>query len=337
MQNEITEKRELLDENGLITSEGFARHPYWEYRRERIKAPWWRTKEWDYYAIIDQEREAGFTITFSDLGYAGLFALCFVDIKSGLFKQVDTLKLLTRGRTGLQADIDVPHEVSFSDKKLSLRLVREEKERRLVFSADRIEGEVVLEQPPEVERMAIATSWAEKRSAFYYNQKINCMPARGRMKAEGEEFHFRPENSFGVLDWGRGHWTYRNRWYWASASGRIGGGVFGFNLGYGFSDRSPASENMLFFDGRAHKLQEVVFDFDREHLMEPWKVRSDDGRLDLVFQPSFDRASNFNLLLIKSVQDQVFGYYSGRAVLDDGTALKLDRLPGFIEDVYNRW
>jgi hypothetical protein len=337
MQTEITNRIELLDEKGLITREGYARHPFWTYKRKKIKAPWWRIKEWDYYAVIDQERGAGITLTFSDLGYAGLFAVCFVDIDKGIYRQIDTLKLLTRGKSGLQPDIGAPHELRFEDKKLSMEIHREKNHRRLKFSAGRIEGEVVLEQPPEAERMVIATSWAEKRTAFYYNQKINCMPAEGRMKAEGEEFRFVPETSFGVLDWGRGHWTYRNRWYWASASGLAAGTPFGFNLGYGFSDRTPASENMLFYDGRAHKLEEVVFEYDIDRIMEPWRIRSDDGRLDLEFRPNVDRRSDFNLLLIESVQHQVFGRYSGTAVLDDGTKLSVDNLAGFAEDVFNRW
>jgi len=337
MQNEIRSPLELLDNRGRIIQEGFARHPYWRYRKDKIRAPWWRIKEWDYYAVIDQERGAGITLTFSDLGYAGLFAICFVDIDNGLYRQIDTLKPLSRGQAGLQSEIDTPHDLRFEDKKLSMHLFREETRRRLVFSAGRIEGEVILEQPPEVERMVIATSWAEKRTAFYYNQKINCMPAEGWMKAEGEEFHFKPDSSFGVLDWGRGYWTYRNRWYWASASGAVRGKAFGFNLGYGFSDRTPASENMLFYNGRAHKLEEVTFEFDKAHIMAPWMLRSADGRLDLEFHPAVDRRSDFNLLLIKSVQDQVFGWYSGSAVLDDGTVLEVNDLPGFAEDVYNRW
>ncbi len=337
MQVEISKDMELLDDRGRITQEGFARHPHRRYRRDRIKAPWWRIKEWDYYAVIDKDRGAGVTLTFSDLGYAGLFAICFVDIREGLYKQIDTLKPMPRGKMGLREDIDENHELFFEDKKLSMRLVREVDSRRLEFRAGRIEGDVVLRQPPEQERMVIATSWAEKRNAFYYNQKINCMPAEGYMKAEGEDFAFRPETSFGVLDWGRGNWTYRNRWYWSSASGLLDGVPFGFNLGYGFSDRSTASENMLFHDGRTHKLEEVVFEFDPNRIMEPWRIVDSDGRLDLVFRPRVDRRSDTNLLLIKSVQDQVFGYFSGTAVLDDGRKLALAEFPGFAEDVYNRW
>ena len=366
MQTEVSREMELLQEDGRITQEGYARRPVWRYRRGAVRAPWWRIKEWDYYAVIDQERGAGVTITFSDLGYAGLMALCFVDVKHGLFRQVDTLKPLTRGKLGLAEEADTPHVLEYADKTLWLRLERAGDQRRLSFSdggsgaagaaahgstssagtgvkagsGARLEGEIVLRQPAEQERMAIATSWAKKRTAFYYNQKINCMPAEGWMRAEGDEYRFAPETSFGVLDWGRGRWTYRNRWYWASASGLVDGVPFGFNLGYGFTDRSPASENMLFYGGkslRAHKLEDVSFEFDAEDYLKPWKVHSSDGRLEMLFEPTVNRAGRFNMLLIESDQKQVFGYYSGRAVLDDGRTLEFSGLAGFAEDVFNRW
>jgi hypothetical protein len=335
----MSEERELLDERGRITREGFARRPLWRYRRDAIRAPWWRIKEWDYYAVIDQERGAGVTLTASDLGYAGLFALCFADIKNGQYRQVDSLKLFPKGRTGLPEEADAPHRVSFEDRRLSLEIAREGEYRYLRFSGGggRIRGDIRLWQPEKQERIAIATSWAEKRTAFYYNQKINCMPAEGWMQAEGEEFRFYPQNSFGVLDWGRGHWTYRNRWYWASASGTVDGVPFGFNLGYGFSDRSTASENMLFYAGTSHKLEEVNFRYDEEDLLRPWEISSSDGRCELEFCPSFDRASDFDLLLVKSIQHQCFGWFSGMVALDDGSPLEVTGLPGFIEDVYNRW
>ena len=62
-----------------------------------------------------------------------------------------------------------------------------------------------------------------------------------------------------MLDWGRGVWTYHNTWYWGSASGQVDGVPFGWNIGYGFGDTSAASENMLFYGGKAHKLSQVTF------------------------------------------------------------------------------
>ena len=39
---------------------------------------------------------------------------------------------------------------------------------------------------PKMDTMVIATPWKEKKTAFYYNQKINCMPAKGKMEYDGK-------------------------------------------------------------------------------------------------------------------------------------------------------
>ena len=100
--------------------------------------------------------------------------------------------------------------------------------------------------------------------------------------------------SFAVLDWGRGVWTYDNTWYWGSASGIVGGHTFGFNIGYGFGDTSAASENMLFYDGIAHKLSQVRFNIPlkdgKEDYLSPWTFSSDDGRFEMRFVPILDRS-----------------------------------------------
>jgi hypothetical protein len=72
---------------------------------------------------------------------------------------------------------------------------------------------------------------------------------------------------------------------WGSASGLLDGQPFGWNIGYGFSDRSPASENMLFYKGKAHKLEDVTFHINTSDYMAPWKFTSSDGRFEMVLNP----------------------------------------------------
>ena len=83
------------------------------------------------------------------------------------------------------------------------------------------------------------------------------MPATGNFQLGERKFQFQSNKDFGALDWGRGVWTYKNRWFWSSASGLIQEKTFGFNLGYGFTDGSPASENVLIYENKIHKLDEV--------------------------------------------------------------------------------
>jgi len=116
---------------------------------------------------------------------------------------------------------------------------------------------------------------------------------------------------------------------------------FGFNIGYGFGNTSAASENMLFYRGKAHKLDRITFHIPmkdgKEDYMKPWTFTSNDGRFEMDFIPIMDRASNTDVGLIGSNQHQVFGKFTGVAVLDDGTRLAVKELMGFAEKVVNKW
>lgn len=120
----------------------------------------------------------------------------------------------------------------------------------------------------------------------------------------------------------------------------VGGRLFGFNIGSRYGDTSAATENVLFYGGRAHKLEEVdfVIQDDETAFSKPWAFRSSDGRFEMTMDPVLDRHSSAPAgIRYGAEQHQVFGYYSGTAVLDDGTPLKIDRLFGFAEKVVNDW
>ncbi len=344
-QQEITESCELLQIDGTLTNPGYATRPLCRYDRKKIRAAWHRVKEWDYYAILSQELGYGITFTVADLSYIGLVAVCWLDFNKKTFVQQDALAILPRGKTNFPPSSE-SGITAFSNNKFNILFDVSNGKRQLAFevpgfiSADGekgLKGNIVLNQDPDMESMVIATSWKENRKAFYYNHKVNCMPAEGEVVIGQKRYPFQPENSFGVLDWGRGNWTYKNQWYWGSASGLLDGDPIGWNLGYGFSDRSVASENMVIYKGQAHKLDDVNFHFNTQNFMEPWQFTSNDGRFEMTMNPIIDRNSAVNLGLIKSVQHQVFGTFTGDITLDNGEKLHVENMLGFAEDVLNWW
>ena len=190
--------------------------------------------------------------------------------------------------------------------------------------------------------MVIVTPYDDDAKAFYYNQKINCMNAEGYIRLAENYYEFKKGKAFGGLDWGRGVWTYKNTWYWSSASSQINGIPFGFNLGYGFGNTDAASENMVFYNGKAHKLEGVTFciphdSSGKDDYLSPWQFVSSDGRFEATFEPILNRHSHVNALVIESNQNQVFGKFTGYTVLDNGVRLEFSDLIGFAEKVYNRW
>ena len=122
----------------------------------------------------------------------------------------------------------------------------------------------------------------------------------------------------------------------------VDGHVVGFNIGYGFGDTSAASENMIFVDGIAHKFDKITFNIPqtsdgKDDFMKPWTFTSSDGRFEMDFEPIMDRASCTDLKVIISDQHQVFGKFTGKMILDDGSVVELKDFLGFAEKVRNKW
>ena len=333
----------LLNEKGELNEAGYARSLVKEYDRKAIKAPALRIKEWDYYCITNND--FAIALTIDDNSYMGLDSISFMDFKSGTSITRSPMQLLTFGKKALPSSSN-EGDVYSEGKGYYISFVNKSSERVITAHMDNfsnketIDLDIVLYDIPS-DSMVIATPFAEAPKAFYYNQKINCMRAKGTVRIGEMEDDFDGNDSFGVLDWGRGVWTYSNTWYWSSLNCAVDGIKFGFNLGYGFGDTSSASENMLFFDGKAHKLGRVVFDIlsnqGRDDYMSMWKIKDDEGRLDLKMEPVLNRSARTDFKVLKSDQNQVFGRFSGRAVLDDGTEIAIRDKIGFAEKVTNKW
>ncbi len=343
MQHEITERKPLLDEKGHLTEAGYAKKLILDYKRAAIKAASCRIKEWDYYCITNKDYAVALTI--ADNSYMGLDSISLINLAEKWEITNSPMQFFTNGKKELPETSEAG-DVRTAGKNYYIAFKNEGSKRILTFKMDNfkdgkpIEGAITLDCP-ETESMVIATPYKEDAKAFYYNQKINCMPAEGKVVFDGKEYMFNKNDSYAVLDWGRGVWTYKNTWYWGSASGTVGRIPFGFNIGYGFGDTSAASENMLFFAGKAHKLSQVKFNIPqkdgKDDFLSPWTFTSDDGRFEMSFMPILDRASKTDVKLICSDQHQVFGKYSGKATLDDGSVIHISDFTGFAEKVYNKW
>ena len=343
-QIELTTPGDLLDSQGNLCRPGYSRRELQRYDRRAIHASPLRIKEWDYY-LISNGRFA-LALTVADNGYMGLDSVSFLALEEGWEITKSKMQVMPLGRKALPADSRAG-DVHSTGRSHSLHFLRRLGARELIAQmADfgpegPLYARVTLTHEPE-ESILIATPFA-KPGHFYYNQKINCLRARGYVTYGSRTWEFDPADSFAVLDWGRGVWTYENTWYWSSVSAPAPDGVpFGWNLGYGFGDTSAATENMLFYGGRGHKLDQVRFEIPGEgagtpRFMDPWHISSPDGRLEAEFRPVMDRAADMNFQLLRSDQHQVFGRFTGRAVLDDGQEIHFRDLPGFAEKVYNKW
>ena len=336
--HEVTNIQPLL-EGGNMREPGWSRSLVQRYDRSQIKAPKMRIKEWDYYLVLSDGFAGAFTI--SDDGYIGLQSVSLLVFGEQPWEHTETvLNAFPMGKLKLPSDSS-SGITEYSDKRLQMKFTAEDGRRHITchfekfFESKPFDCDIILEQP-EMDSMVIATPW-DKKHRFYYNQKINCMRASGYMEYDGVRYEFNPQTDFGTLDWGRGVWTYDNTWFWGSGNADIDGNAFGFNIGYGFGNTKAASENILFYNGKAHKLDDVTFHIPESGYTDPWKFTSSDGRFEMDFIPVLDRAAKLDFKVLVSDQHQVFGRMSGRAVLDDGKEIILKDVMCFAEHVHNRY
>ena len=343
MQRRIATPGPLHDENGRLIETGYATELIKTYDRSRIAARPWRIKEWDYYAVCCDRFALALTIDHN--GYMTMDSISLLDFETNSQVTTSRINLPAFAKRSLPPT-SVKGDIRVSGKDYELAFENDGTVRRLSGRMDRFSGQDIIDfdltlTDAPAESMVIVTPYKDHPEAFYYNQKINCMRVSGSIKYKEKEYVCTPEDTFAVLDWGRGVWTYDNTWFWGSASGLADGVPFGFNIGYGFGDTSAASENVLFYDGKIHKLDRVTFNIPekdgKDDYMSPWTFTSNDGRFEMNFTPVMDRSAKIDLKLICSDQHQVFGRFSGTAVLDDGRKLEISNLMGFAEKVRNKW
>ena len=335
----------LLNEKGDLAEAGYAFSLVRDYKRDAVKGGKNRLKEWDYYYVGNASY--GVALTVANNSYMGLVSVSILDFKEP--KDITkSIMLAFPGDKILLPETSKEGDVKVEDKKKGYSFLFENlgggKRRVVAFVKDvdkkgnDFHCDIALEECNQGS-LVIATPF-KKKAHFYYNQKINNLKAHGYAKC-GERMLDFNRSSYGVLDWGRGVWTYKNTWYWSSLSAKQDGHLIGWNLGYGFGDTSAASENVFFYDGKPYKLGRVRFDIPispsgGDEFMKDWDFHFPDDSFELKFHPVYNRHSDANVGIIRSNQNQVFGLFTG-SILLEGKRVSFVDLPGFAEKVFNKW
>lgn len=339
MEQHLMSEGPLLDNKGNLVERGYAFSLVKTYDRKMIKANKMRIKEWDYYYVGNQKY--GIALTIADNSYMALASVSFLNFENKKEHTKSYMGWFTNGKLGLPSS-STNGDVSYKGKKFSITFHNEFGKRRIeCYFKDLVKGRDIKAdftlKETNGQSMVIATPF-KKNKHFYYNQKINLLSAKGSFTYKGKEYNL--DDAYGVLDWGRGVWTYKNTWFWSSLSGVCDGHRIGFNLGYGFGDTSSASENMLFFDDQAIKFDDVKFEIPqvngKDDFLGEWKIYSKSKDIDLTFTPLLDRHADTNVLIIRSNQHQVFGKFNG-TFTKNGDVYKITNLIGFAEKVLNKW
>jgi hypothetical protein len=351
IQHEITEPSDLHDSKGRLIQKGWARQLLLRYDRKKVKAgPFasFRIKEWDCYEAMNDEY--GISLIIADVGYFAMATLQWLDFKEKKHYNGGSFKLLSRGSLNLPPSADEGDAYFFGghinrNNRISFVRDRDNIIMKFDFPAfpvigkEGIAGEITLYKDPKHDTMVNVIPF-KRPHHFVYVQKANCMPANGTVTFGDKVYEFSEKmGHYGCLDWTRSVFPYRVGWHWGSASGLFEGKPFGFNLDaglQGFGDESIATKNMVFYNGRGHKIEFVTFHVP-DDIMDTWKFTSTDGRFEMDLEPVMHSGTSMNLGILKTGGVNVYGYYSGDVILDDGEKLHIDKLFGFAEEYHHQW
>ncbi|CAN5893837.1 DUF2804 domain-containing protein [soil metagenome] len=155
------------------------------------------------------------------------------------------------------------------------------------------------------------------------------MALSGKVQVAGRDYDL--AGGVASFDHSNGFLARETAWRWASAHSL----TMGFNLQSGYFG---ANENALWLDGQLMSLAAAQFDYDPANVLAPWHIYTDDGLLDLQFQPEGCRSENKNLLIAASRYVQPIGTFTGWVKTSAGAVpRKVEQLVGVTEDHMSRW
>jgi hypothetical protein len=326
---EIREPVDLCLPDGRLdpTAVGWSRAPV---HRANLRGRG-RNKRWEYWAV--QTPEVVLAITVSDLDYAGLHAVWFLDPTG---QETGVSRLAPLSRVGLP-DRCAGGPVRVRSGPLAIDLSPDADGVTLRARTRELEAEVRVRRPAGHQSLGVVVPWSSRR--FQYTVKENTLPAEGQVRLGGSTYAIEGPDAWATLDHGRGRWPYRITWNWGSGSGRVGDRVLGIQVGGRWTDGTGSTENALTVDGVLHPVaEELVWDYDRADWQAPWRVRTPGSdRIALTFRPEHVRRDRTELVLLANRTHQCFGTWHGTVVDDQGTVHAVDGIRGWVEEVRNRW
>jgi hypothetical protein len=339
-QHEITEPGELLTEDGVLREPGWSERQLLSWDPSRVRDPA-LLRQWDFFTI--QNDEVAVNLTIVDLGFLRLCSVNAVDLATS--EAAAASVFLGDADTFILSDAVEGVAIAMPEGSTTPAMRFETSADTTLVTVDipatsltaAAQGTFTIRRRPGMPYLSLATPFVEDPHYFFFEQKIPGMSAEGTLTIGEESWTFDAASTQAVMDWGRGGWPPAVTWRWAAASGTAGGETIAINLGDGFGDATHGTENLVVFGDVAHKLDEVEWTHDPEDPLQPWTLRSRDGRLSLTLTPTAQEVANLDLGRRYQHLLKGYGTFSGTIELDDGRTIVVEDLPGFAEEMSLSW
>ena len=334
-EKEIIVPTMLCDKKGNLNPEaiGYARKPIIDCN---LSGHFMRKKKWNYWCVYGED--ILFSATISHLDYAAVCFVYFLEYETQrYFEKTVLIPLGTKVKMSTQ----VLETVSFANSELRIHMSHFDGDTHLSvicpdFDGEHLQAELTIHHPAADDSLNVVIPW--NRQTFQFTAKHHTLPTTGTVKIGNRRYTFNEEESYSVLDYGRGIWPREATWNWGMASQRMRGRRIGLNFGGKWTDGTGMTENAIFVDGVMTKIHEdVIFEYDRNDFMKPCTIRSKFSEtVDLTFTPIFERVAKTDAKLIRSEVHQVIGYYNGIVKLEN-CSLRISQMMGCVEEHIAKW
>ena len=338
-QTEITSPLPVMDDLGRPQNFGWSKLLLQKYNHDLLRAPRRSIGECDRYVLLSPSHMVVFEVL--DNGYLGYLHMSVVSLKDKKRSTQSFFTPFSLGCFNLPKDSD-SGTFRFRQKKTLLDFVAMEKGTRIIkadipkFGRHRsLRGEVVLTPPEDAESLITNMPWRGKGDAFLFSRRSPWYSAEGVIQFGHTEIVFTRGNAWGIFDWNRGVRPSSDLRFWAAGCGQVSGHQAAFNVGYNSADSTLGTENAFFIDGRLHKLDQVTFHVPQGHHV-PWRFTSNDNRLEMTFTPNQERDESRQMFLYSLKRRQLYGSFTGKAVLDSGEIFEFSCLSGMAERCKSR-
>ncbi len=367
IQNEIVTPGGLLNSQGQLIDIGWARYPLKEYNIDQVQMPFFNKlftlqfliKKWDFFSIMTNKFIV--LMAIADVGYMGSSFIHIYDLEANKKYFIDkdilpfNIPKFKPNSCNFTLDEEFKYETSdyfvsyiddFENPSPNSKVLK----RKLAFSGIsdniQIKGNFFLQKPKNYENIVMLNPLSDDSKRFFYNVKSYNMPVQGELEINGMKIIFTEDMANGGMDYGRGIWNYNTFWLWGTANGFLADGRrFALNLGGGFQsyNKSNATEDSAFIDGKIIKLNVVKYEFDEEEIeyQKKWifstENKTEFGSCYIEFERKFINIKKTDVYVLKSQLKQYFGFYTGWVIGLNNTKIQFKDLVGLAEAHRARW
>lgn len=333
---ELTESVNLCTPFGWLNPKaiGWSRHPL---HRCNLTLPWFSKKRWNFWAITTEKHV--FMLSVSNRDYIGRSFVAYGNFEDGTM--VGDLVFVPFGR-GLIMPETVQANVSCQHPDLNILLNQTSQGVKISVEAKKV-GDTSLSAnfdivyPESHETLSVVIPWSKR--LYQFTSKHNTLPATGVVRIGSKGIIFDGPQCFACHDFGRGVWPRNSIWNWAAASGLKDGRAIGLNFGGKWTDGTGMTENGICIDGRLTKIsQDLIWEYDRTDWMKPWHIKTPrTDQIDLKLTPIHEKNSAHRVGPLHTEVHQMFGYFEGTVVTDDGECIAIRDLLGWAEEFTGLW